>query len=48
MPAIFVGTIDQICAQMIERRAELGISYYVIPDQMLATAAPIVERLSGC
>jgi probable F420-dependent oxidoreductase len=47
MPAIFVGSVDEICEQMESRRADLGVSYYVIPDRALAVCRPIVERLAG-
>jgi hypothetical protein len=47
MPAIFVGSVEEICDQMIARREGLGTSYYVIPDSLMMECAPIVERLSG-
>jgi probable F420-dependent oxidoreductase len=47
MPAVFVGTVAQICEQMESRRAELGISYYVIPDRAIGECLAIVERLGG-
>lgn len=45
MPAIFIGSVDEICAQMEERRADLGISYFVVPDRRMEEVAPIVARL---
>ncbi len=47
MPGIFVGSVDEICDQMKACRAELGISYFVIPDRQLDEVAPIVARLRG-
>jgi hypothetical protein len=47
MPGIFVGSVEQIYDQMIARRKELGISYYVVPDSLMMECAPIFERLSG-
>jgi probable F420-dependent oxidoreductase len=47
MPGIFVGSVEQISDQMIARRKELGISYYVVPDSLMMECAPIFERLSG-
>jgi alkanesulfonate monooxygenase SsuD/methylene tetrahydromethanopterin reductase-like flavin-dependent oxidoreductase (luciferase family) len=47
MPGIFVGSVDEICEQMEARRAELGISYFVVPDRQLEDVAPIVARLRG-
>jgi alkanesulfonate monooxygenase SsuD/methylene tetrahydromethanopterin reductase-like flavin-dependent oxidoreductase (luciferase family) len=47
MPGVMVGSIEQIWTRMESVRAELGISYFVIPDQQMREVAPIVERLSG-
>lgn len=47
MPAVFVGSVDQICSQMAARREALGISYYVVPDGQMTECAPIVAMLSG-
>ena len=47
MPAIFVGSVDEICETMRRRRDSLGLSYYVIPDRMIEQCAPIVATLSG-
>jgi len=29
MPTIFIGTVEQVAEQMIERRECFGISYYI-------------------
>lgn len=47
MPSIFIGSVDQIASDMQQRRAELGISYYVLSDRVLAEMAPLVARLAG-
>jgi alkanesulfonate monooxygenase SsuD/methylene tetrahydromethanopterin reductase-like flavin-dependent oxidoreductase (luciferase family) len=47
MPGIYIGSIDAICNKMIQRREELGISYFIIPDRQLDAVAPIVARLRG-
>jgi alkanesulfonate monooxygenase SsuD/methylene tetrahydromethanopterin reductase-like flavin-dependent oxidoreductase (luciferase family) len=41
------GTVDQMCAQLIERRAKLGLSYIVVSDEFMDLFAPVVERLAG-
>ena len=41
------GTTDQMCAQLIERRAELGLSYMLVSDEFMELFAPVVERLAG-
>jgi probable F420-dependent oxidoreductase len=45
MPAVFIGSVDQIVEDMHRRRELLGFSYYLVSDTMAATVAPIVERL---
>jgi len=47
MPSIFIGSVDQIVDEMQKRRERYGISYYVVSDKSLETAAPIVARLAG-
>ncbi|MBI5878131.1 MAG: TIGR03621 family F420-dependent LLM class oxidoreductase [Chloroflexi bacterium] len=47
MPSVFIGTPEQMAAQMEERRAVYGFSYYVVPDDRVAEFAPIVARLAG-
>lgn len=45
MPIALVGTIDQMCADLIERREVFGFSYVVVHD--LDELAPLVARLAG-
>ncbi len=47
MPAVLIGTIDQICADLVARRNRLDVSYFIFADRDLESAAPLVERLSG-
>jgi alkanesulfonate monooxygenase SsuD/methylene tetrahydromethanopterin reductase-like flavin-dependent oxidoreductase (luciferase family) len=47
VPTIFIGTVEQIAEQMLERRERFGISYYMIFDSHMEASAPLVERLSG-
>jgi alkanesulfonate monooxygenase SsuD/methylene tetrahydromethanopterin reductase-like flavin-dependent oxidoreductase (luciferase family) len=46
-PYVLIGTEDQICDTLIERRERWDLSYYVFNDDSIDAAAPIVERLSG-
>jgi hypothetical protein len=48
MPSLFIGTLDQIVADMLERRERFGFSYYVVSDQIMEAFAPVVARLGGC
>jgi probable F420-dependent oxidoreductase len=47
MPSVLVGSVDRIVDQLQERRERLGLSYYVLSDSSMETAAPVVERLAG-
>jgi len=46
MPAVFIGTYEEITTSMIDRRQEFGFSYYVFSDDVMETVAPIVGQLS--
>jgi probable F420-dependent oxidoreductase len=45
MPIVLVGTVEQICDDLIARREEFGFSYVVVHD--LEGFAPVVEKLAG-
>lgn len=47
MPAVFIGTVDEIVQSMVTRRERYGFSYYVFSDHKLDDAIPVVERLAG-
>ena len=47
MPSFLIGTQDEICADLLERRARYGFSYYVVSDEQLEAFAPVVARLGG-
>ena len=42
-----IGTIDEICDQLVARRERWGVSYIVIGDDLFEAFAPVVERLAG-
>jgi len=46
-PHALVGTVDQICDQLIERRDRWGISYLGLSQDHLDPFAPVVARLAG-
>ena len=46
-PFVLIGTEDQICETLVERRARWDLSYYVFNDDSIDTVAPIVARLAG-
>jgi probable F420-dependent oxidoreductase len=41
------GTTDQMCETLQRRREQLGISYFMVGDELMETLAPVVERLAG-
>jgi probable F420-dependent oxidoreductase len=47
MPAVCIGTVDEVCAQLVERRGRFGLSYFVVSDARLEDVAPVVGRLRG-
>lgn len=46
-PMAVIGTVDEICDQLIARRERWGISYVVFQDDAFETMAPVVARLAG-
>jgi len=46
-PYAMIGTVDEIAADLVHRRASLGISYWTVSDKNLEEMAPIVARLAG-
>lgn len=46
-PHALIGSVDQICDQLVERRERWGISYLGMSGDQLDAFAPIVTRLAG-
>ncbi|HEX4866983.1 MAG TPA: TIGR03621 family F420-dependent LLM class oxidoreductase [Acidimicrobiales bacterium] len=46
-PHALVGTVDEICDQLVERRERWGISYLGLSHDQLDAFAPVVARLTG-
>jgi probable F420-dependent oxidoreductase len=46
-PHALIGSVDQICDTLVERRERLGISYVCIAQRHLEEFAPVVQRLAG-
>jgi hypothetical protein len=46
-PHVWLGSVDEICETLEERRARWDISYWVVSAWMMDEVAPIVERLAG-
>jgi probable F420-dependent oxidoreductase len=46
-PHALIGTVEQICDQLVERRERWGISYLGLSADQLEPFAPVVARLAG-
>lgn len=46
-PHAAVGSVDEICEELIRRREEYGFSYITVGDAHLDAFLPIVEKLAG-
>lgn len=47
LPFELIGTVGQMCDDLVERREEFGISYITVFGRYMRGFAPIVERLAG-
>ena len=45
MPIVLVGTVDEICDDLVRRREQFGFSYIVLHE--MDAMAPVVARLAG-
>jgi probable F420-dependent oxidoreductase len=46
-PYVLLGTIDEICETLRERRERYGVSYLTVFERDMEALAPVVERLAG-
>ena len=46
-PIALVGTVDEICETLQQRREELGLSYIVVQEPAMESFAPVVSKLVG-
>ena len=47
VPLVLVGTVDELCETLEQRRERYGFSYWVVPDEAMEPFAPVVARLAG-
>ena len=47
MPAVLIGSVDQLVDDLHRWREQLGFSYYVVSDHDAEAVAPLVARLAG-
>jgi probable F420-dependent oxidoreductase len=46
-PHALVGSVGEICDELLRRREEFGFSYITVGDSVLEAFAPVVEKLAG-
>jgi hypothetical protein len=46
-PHASIGTVEQICDQLVEQRERWGISYLGLSQDQLEAFAPVIARLAG-
>jgi probable F420-dependent oxidoreductase len=47
MPHFLIGTVDEVVDQLEKRRARYGISFVIVPGDVVEAFAPVVKRLDG-
>jgi probable F420-dependent oxidoreductase len=47
VPHALIGTVDEMCETLEERRERWGFSYVVVQGEAMDTLVPVVERLNG-
>jgi probable F420-dependent oxidoreductase len=47
VPIALVGTVDQICQTLEERRQRWGFTYWVVHEGEMEAFAPVVQRMTG-
>jgi len=47
VPYLLIGSVDQICADLLARREQFVISYITVSEKSMAALAPVVTRLAG-
>jgi probable F420-dependent oxidoreductase len=46
-PHVLIGSVDEICETLEQRRDRWGVSYWVVATGVIETFAPVVDRLRG-
>ena len=47
LPIVLIGTPDELCERLLERRERWGFSNIVVPGDAMESFAPVVARLAG-
>lgn len=46
-PNVLIGSVDEICDRVVERREKFGINYISFGTSVMEAIAPVVDRLAG-
>jgi probable F420-dependent oxidoreductase len=47
LPIVLIGSVDEICEQLLKRRERWGFSNVVVPVDAMESFAPVVTQLAG-
>ena len=47
LPIVLIGTSDELCERLLERRERWGFTNIVVPGEAMESFAPVVARLAG-
>jgi len=47
LPGVLVGTVEELCEHLLERRERWGFTNIVVPGEAAESFAPVVARLAG-
>ena len=47
LPIVLIGTADELCERLLERRERWGFTNIVVPGEAMESFAPVVARLAG-
>jgi probable F420-dependent oxidoreductase len=47
LPIVLIGTEDELCERLLERRERWGFSNIVVPGEAMESFAPVVAQLAG-
>ena len=46
LPIVLIGTADELCERLLERRERWGFTNIVVPGEAMESFAPVVARLA--
>jgi probable F420-dependent oxidoreductase len=47
LPILLIGTVDELCERLVQRRERWGFNNVVIPGESMEVFAPVVAQLAG-